>query len=80
MTIGNEPPDGELLPAAAELLRKVLDELPPDGSRDIALRSKVEQRATALDDVVSFVGEAGGAADVAVPSDAARSLDLDAQD
>lgn len=40
--------------AAADLLRALLDELPPAGASDVGLRSKVEQRTEALDDVLEF--------------------------
>lgn len=45
--------------AAAELLRGLLDALPPDGSRDVALRRAVQQRAAAFDDLVNFEADSG---------------------
>lgn len=47
-------PEDDYRTTATGVLRALLEALPPDGPRDVGLRSAIEQRAAAIDDVVEF--------------------------
>jgi hypothetical protein len=57
-------PEDDYRTEATALLRALLQALPPDGPRDVGLRSAVEQRAAGLRDLVDFEREHGGSKDL----------------